>query len=149
MVSLGESREASILCTLHLKKIGIGRIRAKAVNEDHAAILKALGADQVIFPERETASRVAGHIVNPNLLDFIPLAAEYQVIEVVAPKAFHGQSLAELDLRKRFNALVIAVKQKAGNEFVFLPGPDFVVAPEDVLIAIGTKADLERMVKGK
>ena len=146
IVSLGESIEASVLCTLHLKKIGVPSIRAKAINEDHAEILKAVGADQVIFPERETALRVAAQILNPNLLDFVPLAEEYQVIEVMAPKAFHGHSLQELDIRKRFNVLIIAVKRRERDDFEFLPGPDFVIKPEDVLVALGTKTDLERMV---
>ncbi len=84
--------------------------------------------------------------MNPNLLDFVPLAEEYQVIEIMAPEAFHGHSLQELDIRKRFNVLIIAVKHPEGETFEFLPGPDFVIRPSDVLVALGTKTDLERMV---
>ena len=149
VVSLGESMEASVLCTLHLKKIGITRIRAKAINEDHAAILRAVGADRVVFPEMEIAHRVAMHIVNPNLLDFIPLAPGYQVAEVASPEPFHGKSLIELDLRKRFEVLIIAVKKKSRKAFVFLPGPEYVIEPGDVMTAIGTEAVLQQMAKGK
>ena len=69
IVALGESMEASILCTLHLRQIGVKKIRAKASSKDHAAILKAVGATDVIFPEQETAERMAHRIVNPDLLD--------------------------------------------------------------------------------
>jgi len=64
IVSLGESLEASILCTLHLKRIGLKSIRAKAATEDHAEILRSVGATETIFPERETAHRIAAQILN-------------------------------------------------------------------------------------
>lgn len=148
VVSLGESMEASILCTLHLRKIGIPMIRAKAVSEDHAAILRSVGANEVIYPERETAERVAAQIANPNLLDFIPLAPEYQVVEIVAPPQFAGKSLVELDLRRRFNVFVIAVRRGVQQTFVFMPDPGFVFGPDDVLVAIGQRQDIDRLTAG-
>lgn len=145
VVSLGESVEASILCTLHLKKIGLKSIRAKAVSEDHAAILRAVGATETIFPERETALRIAAQIINPNLLDFIPLAEDFEVMDVAPPDAFHGHSLQELNIRDRFGVFAIAVKELVPQRFVFLPGPDFVIKPSDVLVLIGREEDLQRI----
>ncbi len=145
VVSLGESMEASVLCTLHLKKIGIKAIRAKAISEDHATILRAVGATETIFPERETARRVAAQIINPNLLDFIPLAEDFEVMDVGVPDSFHGKSLLALKLRERFGVFVIAVKELVPPKFVFLPGPDFVVKPSDVLVMIGKEDDLARI----
>jgi trk system potassium uptake protein len=145
IVSLGESMEASILCTLHLKKIGIKKIRAKAVSEDHATILRSVGATETIFPERETARRIAAQIINPNLLDFIPLAEDFEVMDVGVPDSFHGKTLKELKLRENFGVFVIAVKELVPTRFVFLPGPDFIVKPSDILVMIGREADLERI----
>ncbi|MDD3472154.1 MAG: TrkA family potassium uptake protein, partial [Syntrophaceae bacterium] len=145
IVSLGESMEASVLCTLHLKKIGLNTIRAKAVSEDHASILRAVGASETIFPERETARRVAAQIVNPNLLDFVPLGEDFEVMDVGVPDAFIGKSLLNLKLRERFGVFVIAVKELIPPKFVFLPGPDFVIKPSDVLVMIGKEADLVRI----
>ncbi|MGD9818753.1 MAG: TrkA family potassium uptake protein [Desulfomonilaceae bacterium] len=145
IVSLGESMEASVLCTLHLKKIGLNTIRAKAVSEDHASILRAVGASETIFPERETARRVAAQIVNPNLLDFVPLGEDFEVMDVGVPDAFIGKSLLNLKLRERFGVFVIAVKELVPPKFVFLPGPDFVIKPSDVLVMIGKEADLARI----
>jgi len=141
-VSLGESLEASTLCTLHLKKIGIPIIRCKAINEDHAEILNSVGADEIIFPERETARRVAAHIVNPNLLDFVPLAEDYRVMDISPPESFIGKSFMDLNLRSRFGAFVIAVKDAAGARFEFLPGPHYQVSRGDVLVMIGRESDL-------
>jgi len=144
-VSLGESMEASILCTLHLSKIGVKSIRGKAMSEDHAAILRAVGATETIFPERETAHRIAAQIINPNLLDFIPLAEDFQVMDVAPPDSFQGHTLQELNMRERFGVFVIAVKELVPPAFKFLPGPDFVIKPSDVLVMLGRDADLVRL----
>jgi trk system potassium uptake protein TrkA len=148
VVSMAESLESSILATLHLKKIGIRRIWAKATTEDHAAILRAIGADEIIFPERETARRLAAHLINPNLLDFVPLEEDYRVMDVAPPDEFYGRTLAELDLRKRFGVFVLAVKELVPMRFVFLPPPDFVIKPSDILVMIGREADLMRLSPG-
>lgn len=79
--------ESSILCALHLRKIG-GRISAKAQNEDHATILRAIGVDNIIFPEREAAQRLSAHIIDPNLLDFVPLSEDYRVIELAKANSY-------------------------------------------------------------
>lgn len=145
VVSMAESLESSILATLHLKKIGVRRIWAKATTEDHAAILRAIGADEIIFPERETARRLAAHLINPNLLDFVPLAEDYRVMDVAPPDEFYGHTLAELELRKRFGVFVLAVKELVPVRFVFLPPPDFVIKPSDILVMIGREGDLLRL----
>jgi trk system potassium uptake protein TrkA len=147
IVSLGRSLEASILCTLHLNRIGVKKIRAKAMNEDHAAILRAVGAIDTIFPERETAQRIAAQIVNPNLLEFIPLSEDFRVMDVAPPNSFCGHSLQELNVRERFGVFAIAVKELVPENFVFLPGPDFVVKPSDILVMIGREDDLLRLTR--
>ena len=145
IVGMGESLESSIMATLHLKKIGVKRIWAKATTTDHAAILKAIGANEIIFPERETARRLAAQLVNPNLLDFIPLEGDYRVMDVAPPDSFYGHTLIELDLRKRFGVFVLAIKELIPTRFVFLPPPDFIIKPSDILVMIGREEDLIRL----
>jgi trk system potassium uptake protein len=149
VVSLGESLEASILCTLHLKKIGVKSIRAKASTDDHAKILRSVGATETIFPERETACRVAAQILNPNLLDFIPLAEDFHIMDAAPPDAFIGRSLQQLHMRNRFGVFVLAVKELIPPRFVFMPGPDFVIKDSDVLVLIGRKGDISRLLQEK
>lgn len=145
IVGIGESMESSILCTLHLKKIGVPLIRAKARTADHAAILRSIGAKEIIFPERETARRLAAQIINPNLLDFIPLEEDYRVMDVAPPDAFYGHSLEELNLRKHFGVFVIAIKELVPHRFVFLPHPGFVIKPSDILMMIGREKEILRI----
>jgi trk system potassium uptake protein TrkA len=142
IVSMGKSLESSILATLHLKKIGVKRIWAKATTEDHAAILKSVGASEIIFPERETARRLAAQLINPTLLDFVPLEEDYRVMDVAPPDSFYGHTLIDLDLRRRFGVFVLAIKKLVPTRFVFMPLPDFVIKPSDIMVMIGKEQDL-------
>ncbi len=143
VVSMSESIETSVICTLHLKQIGVKHIWAKALNKDHSTILTAIGANEVIFPEAETAGRVAAHITVPNLLDFIPLAENYRAMEKPAPSFCMGKNLRDLHIRKKYGILVMAVKAKSPEKYLFMPGPDYVVTPGDVLVLIGRENSLE------
>lgn len=142
VVSMGENLEASILCTLHLSQIGVRSIRSKAVTEDQAAILRLVGANEVIFPERETARRLAAGIVNPNLVEFIPLEEDYSVRSVVIPAVFFGHSMGEVRMRTHYDVFVVAMRRQTEPHFVFLPKPDYVFGAGDVATMIGREKDL-------
>lgn len=145
IVSMGRSLESSILATLHLARLGVKEIHAKALNDDHATILSAVGATSVVFAEREVAHRLAGTILHANLLDYVPLGEDYRVMDLEAPEGLYGLSLLELRLRQRFGVFVLAVKRKNPDKFVFLPGPDFKVKADDSLVLIGREADMVRV----
>jgi trk system potassium uptake protein TrkA len=147
VVCMSKNMEASILTVLHLRRLKLPLIHAKAHSEDHAEILMAIGADSVIFPERETAQRLATRLVNRNLLDFIPLTENYMVMQITPPRWTVGKTLIQLDLRKRYDVFVVAVKEFNPENTVFLPGPDFVVKNTDALLVIGRKDSLESMEK--
>lgn len=147
VVSLGEHLEASILATLHLKEIGVRRIHAKASSKDHAAILKAVGATHVIFPEQETAERMAHRIVNPDLLDYLPLSREYRVVEIEVPPAFAGKTLTELHLRKAYHVMVLAIKRSEGMEPEFMPAAETKLQARNTLVLMGKEDDIEAFNK--
>ena len=147
VVCMSENMEASILTVLHLRRLKLPHIHAKATSRDHAEILKAIGADSIVFPERETAQRLATQLVNRNLLDFIPLSENYMVMQITPPRWVVGKTLMQLDLRKRYDIFVVAVKEFAPENTVFLPGPNFVVKNSDALLVIGKKDSLDSMEK--
>ncbi len=147
IISLGDRNiEPSILCTLHLRKIGVSSIRSTARNDDHAQILRAVGATEVIFPARETAERAARRVANPNLRDMFSLADDHRIMEVVAPASLHGKTLAEADLRKKFDILVLAIREKSDEKFKFLPSPSVILRPDEVLMVLGRELDLAQFV---
>jgi trk system potassium uptake protein TrkA len=143
VVSIAEDLAASILCTLRLRKIGVGRIIAKAHSRDHAEILQSVGADATISPEQEHAERLALKILNPNLLDYVPLAGEYRVMDVEAPRGFWNKTLVELDVRARFAVFIVAVRRN--DAFIFLPAPNFEIDSGDVLVVMGKEVDILHM----
>lgn len=141
VVAIGADIQASILTVLILKEMGVKRIVAKAQNERHGKVLYKVGADRVVFPERDMGVRVAHNLISANVLDFIELAEDYSVAEVVVSAAMVGESLRQLDVRARYGVNVIAIK--SGDKFNISPGPDEIIQENDVLVVIGHNKDLQ------
>ena len=145
IVSLGDKIEASILTTLHLKDLGIKRIIVKAINDDHGQILKLIGAMEVIYPEKEEAVRLAHRLTKPNLIEQIPLASDYSIMEMAVPDKFAGKSLKELQLRSKYKVEVIAIKDVLHDTLQLIPGADVKIKPDSVLIVIGKEPDINKL----
>ena len=143
VVSTGTKIGTSILITLHLQELGVKKILAKAVDEDHEKILKKVGATEIIHPEKDMAIRVAKGLSTPNIIDFIPLEEDYKLLHVAPPRAFIGRSLRELDLRAKYNVYVIAIKEIVPDNFILVPPADFIIKDSDLLIMIGRSKDIK------
>jgi trk system potassium uptake protein TrkA len=145
VVSAGEKISNSILICLHLHEIGVKKILVKAIDDDHEKILRKVGATEIIRPEMAMAIRVAQGLSKPNILDFIPLAEDYSLLQVDPPRAFIGKSLAELNLRAKYNIHIIAIKEYVPENFVLVPPAGFVIKDSDVLIMLGKAQDIHRI----
>jgi trk system potassium uptake protein TrkA len=145
VVATGGDQNASVIVTLMCKEVGIPLVVAKANSELHAKILYKIGADKVVFPERDMGVRVARTLFSQSVLDLIELTDDYSIIEIRAPKSWVGKSLVDLDLRSRFNLNVVAIKTK---EDVFtVPGGTDVFQEGDVVVLIGNTRSIERVEK--
>lgn len=144
IVSTGERSHLSTLITLFLKELKVPRILVKAINEDHGRILENVGATDIIFPEKDMARRIAHSLSSPNILEYIPLAEEYSLSETVSPKHFLGKTLVDLDLRRKFNVTVIAIKDLVTDQFIPAPPPTYLIKRSDVLIMIGKSDDINK-----
>ncbi|MDF1579127.1 MAG: TrkA family potassium uptake protein [Desulfobulbales bacterium] len=145
IVSTGTKISISILICLHLQEIGITTILAKALDEDHEKILRRVGATEIIHPERDMALRVARGLSSPNALDFIPLAKDFELVQVAPPREFLDKSLAELNLRAKYKVQVIAINELAPENMVLAPPADFVVKSSDLLIILGKSQDIDQI----
>jgi len=145
IVSSGPGMESSILTVLYLHEIGVQRIVAKALTEDHAKILEAVGATEVIFPEKDMAVKTALRLINPNVLEYLPLISGIGIQEIAPPDKFIGKSLRELDLRNKFGIQVIAIKGLIPEKTTLVPKADFVIKDSDILIIIGNEKQLSKI----
>ncbi len=145
IVSTGANIKPSILICFHLCRLGIKRIIAKAEDDDHGEILMQLGATEIIRPGMDMAHRLAMRLTTPNILEFLPLEENYNIAQVEPPPSFFGKSLKELDLRKRYEINIIAVKESDPERFIIVPDADFTVEKNDILIILGKESDMARI----
>lgn len=140
IVAIGIDMQSSILTVSLLKEIGIKKIIAKALGKRHGQVLEKVGADWVIYPERDMGERVANQLLSPNMLNYIELSKEYSIEEIMIPSKMVGQSLRDLDIRSKYNVSVIAIVRD-GN-ITILPSPDQIIEESDLLVMIGHRKDL-------
>ncbi|GGG00956.1 potassium channel family protein [Paenibacillus aceti] len=143
VVAIGQDIQASILTTLILKDLGGPLIVVKAQNELHGKVLNKIGADKVIYPERDMGLRVAHHLTSPNILDYIELSDEYSIAEMRATSAMLGKNLKELDVRAKFGCNVMAIKR--GTRMNISPTADDRLEEGDILIIVGQRNDLTKL----
>jgi len=141
VVAIGNDIEASILAASVLLELGVPRVWAKAVSDRHGRILERLGVHRVVFPERDMGDRVAHGLVGLTL-DFVLIGADFAMAETTAPKEALGRTLAEVGLRSRYDVTVVCTKAPGGR--FTLTGPDTVLHPDDILLVIGEKENVER-----
>jgi trk system potassium uptake protein TrkA len=145
IVAIGDDIQASILTVLVLKELGVQKVVAKAINKRHGQVLYKVGADWVVFPERDMGERVATQLMSPNVLDYIELAKDYSIEEVKVHQSMIGKNLRELNLRAKFNITVIAII--SGGKVSISPSPDQTIKEGDILVVIGENKDLDRFEK--
>jgi trk system potassium uptake protein len=146
IVSLGERMDIITLAALHLKEIGVPHIAVKALSEEHGRILKALGVNEVVHPEKDSATRLAHRLARQDVLEYLPLLPGYSIVEVKAPAEFVGKSLRELALRNKLKVQLIAIHRGVGveREIKIVPRAEDVIEESDLLILLGEDRDLDR-----
>ena len=114
-VCIGTDIQSSILITVTLKELGIKKIICKARTVKQGKVLEKIGADIVVYPEKEMGEALAKKVMNPKLTDYFRFSEEYNIFEFEAPAEFIGKNLKELDLRNRYEMNIIGIKQGKEN----------------------------------
>ncbi len=143
IISIGSDIQGSILATLLVKEMGVKHIITKANNVLHAKVLYKIGANRVIFPERDMGIRVAHNLCSSSILDYIELSPDFSIAEIAAPREWEGKTLRDLDLRVQYGINVVAIKRD--SEINVSPSPDEVIQDNDVIIAIGGTNELNNI----
>lgn len=142
IVSIGQDIQTNILVTIMLKEMGVKKVVAKAATELHGKVLHKIGADTVIYPERDMGERVARWLVSGNILDQINLSPDYSLVEMKAPVEFTGATLQESGLRQKYGITVLAIRRD--NDIIISPGAMQKILEGDILIVIGQNEKLNK-----
>jgi len=145
VVAIGESVEASILATTVLKDLGIPYVIARAENDIHARVLARVGANRVIFPERDMGERLAQLLVHPWMSHFAQVPGSLFYVGEIRPiPEMVGKTLAELDFRIRYNAVVLTIN-RGGKRFI--PRAETTIEAGDMILVAGHREDLTKWVE--
>ncbi|TFE03646.1 TrkA family potassium uptake protein [Jeotgalibacillus sp. R-1-5s-1] len=145
IVAIGDDIQASILTTLMLKEIGVNKVTVKAQNDYHEKVLRRIGADKVVHPERDMGKRIAHNIVSNNVLDYLELSDEHSIVEIAANSLLIGNTIIELDIRAKYGINIVAIKR--GDNIIVSPQANDVIEKNDILIVIGADNDINRFEK--
>lgn len=143
VVTIGSNIQASIMATLITKDLGVPIVIAKAQNEMHGKVLSKIGADKVIYPERDMGVRVAYNLVTPNILDVIEFSADYSIIETVALHEWEDKTLKELKLSHDYGLTVIAIKRDV--DIIISPYAEEMIKKDDVVVVLGHNSNLKKI----
>jgi len=160
VVAIGEDEGASIMTTALFKNLQVKRLISRAVNPLHEKVLKAIGVDEIVHPEEETAERWAKKLCINNVIDSYELGDGYSIIEVSVPEKYVGKTIREIDFRSKYNLLVLTtikkseVKSRLGislmqSKVQGVASPDQVLTESDILVLYGANKDYEAFLKKK
>lgn len=143
VVAISNDMQSSIMATILAKEMGVEYVIAKAHNEIHKRVLEKVGADRVIFPEREIGVRIANNLVSDSFVEFIELSEDFSIVELAVKEQWKGNTLRELDMRNAYGLNVIGMRQ--GETITITPGPDKLLEVGEILIVIGSNKNLKKL----
>ena len=155
VVSIGEAIEACVLVVMTCMDLGVPEIIAKSGTSKQGKVLEKIGVHRVVYPERESATRLAHTLSTPNQLEHLQLTKGYGVVEMAVPPRYVGMLLRETMVRTHYNVNVVAVVRSHGldphvplneaDNVNFNPSPDDLLREGDILLLIGSEHDLQRL----
>ena len=140
VVAIGEDMEANIICTMHLKMLGVPCIWAKALTKIHHRILSKLGVDRVIEPEQEIGKHVAQKLHNPLIRDYLSLGNGFYIVDIRVPERHKGHTIKALNLAEEENLRCLGIMR--GIEFITCESDGVELESDDKLLLLGGRQDL-------
>lgn len=143
VVAISTNMESSILATLTLKDLGVPNVLVKASSELHKKILLKIGADSVIFPEKEMGIRTAKNLTARNFIDLVELSPDFSIIEVPVGREWRGRSIIDIDFRRKYKINIIAIKED--EDITVNPDPYEPLREGQYLVVIGDNKSLKKL----
>ncbi|MCU7547188.1 TrkA family potassium uptake protein [Riemerella anatipestifer] len=160
VVAIGEDQGANVMTTALLKNLQVKRLISRAINPLHEKVLQAIGVDEIVHPEEETAERWAKKLCLSNVVDSFELNQEYSIIEAKVPEEYIGKTIREIDFRQKYNLVVLTIirkvevksllgKTKTENKVLGVAATDTLLETNDILVIYGSNKDLKGFLKQK
>jgi trk system potassium uptake protein TrkA len=156
VVAIGENFEALLLTVVYLNELGVKRVIARANSPQQRMILDQMGVTEILSPEDEVGTVVAERLINPNILSFLQLPDDYEIVEIVAPKGVIGRTLDDIGLRDKYKLTVITIKREFDEEkngqmckeqhVLGVPSSNTIIEESDTLMAFGRIKDIEKFI---
>ena len=143
VISVASDIESSIMATIVVKELGVPYVVCKAMTELQAKVLYKIGADRVVFPERDMGVRLAHNLISKNVLEFVELDPRYSIIEIIASNGWNNKTLSELDLRGKYGINIVAIKR--GMDVNISPESEDIIYAKDILVVIGEIKKINKM----
>lgn len=147
IVSTGDDITASVLSTLALRDCGICEMYVKVISHNHGRVMERLDVTETIFPERESAERLAKRVAARSLVNYVELSPGFSVQEMAVPASWRGQTLRQLELPRRHRVTVVAVHDFLTDSVSGIPDPDLPLKDSDGLLVAGTTDTLSKVAK--
>jgi trk system potassium uptake protein TrkA len=158
VVAIGEDQGANIMVTALLKNLRVKRLISRAINPLHEKVLKAIGVDEIVHPEEETAERWSKKLCLSGVVDSFELGDEFSIVEVNVPEELVGKRIKDVSFRKNYNLLVLTTIKKSEEEttvgrrqdFIKVQGvasPDLLLEKDDILVVYGANRDISKLLR--
>lgn len=160
LVAIGEDQGANIMTTALLKNFEVKRLMSRAINPLHEKVLQAIGVDEIVHPEEETAERWAKKLCLSNVVDSFELNTDFSIIEAIAPDEYIGKTIREVSFRRNHRLLALTVikkeeeksilgKTKTVTKILGVISGDYRIQKNDILVLYGANKDLQIFLKQK
>lgn len=143
IIAESSNMESNIVAAQICKSLGVPSVICKAQNTIHGRILSKLGVNQIVFPEQDTAIKLVNKLTSQGVLDYFDLGENVSIVGTKAPERWVGKQLADLDLRNKYNATVLAIRR--GEESMVIPSWSSIVEKDDILVMFGKEDSLKKM----
>jgi len=151
VVAIGTNLEGSIMATVNCKELGVPTVVAKANSDLHGKILKRVGADMVVYPNRDCAKRIARTLLSKGSVDLFEISDGLSVAEIDVPESLKDKSLAEAEVRKNFGVTVLCVRRLAEDptqpRTVIIPTPHEIIQSDDKLLVFGMDKQIDTIAQ--
>ena len=141
-VTVGDDFQSSLIITSLLKDNGARLVVSRASHDMQARLLLRNGANEVVYPEKQQAVWAAVKYSSDNVFDYIPLTEDVSIYETPVPAAWIGKTIAELEVRQKYNINIVAVRR--GEEVISIPGADYTFTGSEVIFVLGSNRDINR-----